>query len=145
MVEPAEFFVVRVPALSFSTLTDWSAGVEAPRAVGAELDGALARDRALLGERLRVLRGRTDIRNALLVASPDLARATLTNKVSARAESALVRYVFRMAARPTPFGLFAAVGVGKVGQRRRCRSRHPATGAGSQRLTAGTWSRCWWR
>jgi hypothetical protein len=37
VLEPADFFVVRVPALPFSTLTDWSAGVEARRAAAAEL------------------------------------------------------------------------------------------------------------
>jgi thiopeptide-type bacteriocin biosynthesis protein len=126
VVEPAEFFVVRVPALPFSTLTDWSAGAEAPRAAAAELDEALAHDRALLGSRLQALCGRTDVSSALFLASPDLVRATVDggapprgdvpNTVPVRAQIALVRYLFRMASRPTPFGLFAACGVGAIGQ-----------------------------
>jgi thiopeptide-type bacteriocin biosynthesis protein len=125
VVEPAEFFVARVPALPFSTLTDWSAGVEAPAAAAAELDEALARDRALLGSRLQALCRRTDIARALFEASPDLVRATteggappLSDAPStfpARAQIALVRYLFRMASRPTPFGLFAACGAGTIG------------------------------
>jgi thiopeptide-type bacteriocin biosynthesis protein len=124
-VEPAAFFVARVPALPFSTLTDWSAGAEAPSAAAAELDEALARDRALLGSRLQALCKRRDISSALLEASPDLVRATndggapplgdVAKTVSVRAQIALVRYVFRMASRPTPFGLFAACGVGAIG------------------------------
>ncbi|MEU2030743.1 lantibiotic dehydratase [Nocardia amamiensis] len=126
VVEPAEFFVARVPALPFSTLTDWSAGVEAPWADAAELDEALARDRALLGSRLQSLCGRIDISSALLEASPDLVRAItdggapplgeIPNTVPVRAQIALVRYLFRMASRPTPFGLFAACGVGAIGR-----------------------------
>jgi lantibiotic biosynthesis protein len=125
IVEPAEFFVLRVPALPFSTLTDWSAGVEAPQAGRDELDGALARDRALLGSRLRALTGRADVAGALLMASPDLVRATTDDAhpgdnpkaVPARAQIALVRYLSRMASRPTPFGLFAACGVGTIATR----------------------------
>jgi thiopeptide-type bacteriocin biosynthesis protein len=123
-VEPAEFFVVRVPALPFSTLTEWSAGVESPLAAPGELDQALAHDRALLGARLQALCERADVRSALLVASPDLARAApdavappsdVLKTVSPRAQIALVRYVSRMASRATPFGLFAACGVGQLG------------------------------
>jgi thiopeptide-type bacteriocin biosynthesis protein len=125
VVEPAEFFAVRVPALPFSTLTDWSAGTEASRATAADLDEALARDRALLGSRLQALYGRTDISSALLEASPDLTGAVtdcaapplgdVGKTIPVRAQIALVRYLFRMASRPTPFGLFAACGVGAIG------------------------------
>ncbi len=146
VVKPAEFFVVRVPALPFSTLTDWSAGARAPRAAAAELDEALAHDRALLGSRLQALCGRPDVSSALLEASPDLMRATTgggaPNSVPVRAQIALVRYLFRMASRPTPFGLFAACGVGAIGSTTSLSIPPPTGGAGTRRSTAQIWMRC---
>lgn len=58
------------------------------------------------------------VRTALAVASPDLAeqleRADGTAR-SARGAAKLLRYLIRMSTRPTPFGLFAGVGLARFG------------------------------
>lgn len=63
------------------------------------------------------------IDEAIFVASPDLDAAidrwlqTPTGRRADATEQALLRYVTRMAARATPFGLLAGSGVGTVGWR----------------------------
>lgn len=114
---PGDFFAIRVPALPFATLLQWAEGIEAPRA-GPELDAALERDRARLQERLRDLIERPAVRGAVFVASPDLDDA-LSGVPAPKAQAALVRYVSRMASRPTPFGLFAGCGIGRIGDQTR--------------------------
>ncbi len=100
------FFVLRTPALPFSTLTEWSAGV----APGA--------DRDVLRERLEAVVRRPEVRTAIRVASPDLAAAVDQPRPGdAKAQGALVRYVSRMAGRPTPFGLFAGSSTGVIADR----------------------------
>jgi lantibiotic biosynthesis protein len=138
-VEPAGFFVLRTPLLPFETLTRLSEGLAAPTALDDPtcLADAWARDRARLREQLQALLRTPVIREAIFIASPDLDRAIdrwLTDPADPRAdatERAVLRYVTRMASRPTPFGLFAGSGVGTlagttclvVGARAECR-RH---------------------
>src|SRR5262249_1935828 len=89
------------------------------------LERAVAADRVRLRERLQGLLSRPEIREALFVASPDLDDALKhwydapESERGARAERALVRYVSRMATRPTPFGLFAATSIGALGEETR--------------------------
>src|SRR5215208_135687 len=56
-----------------------------------------------------------EVRHALAVASPSLLaaldRAGPGDPGSARLEGKLLRYLIRMSTRPTPFGLFAGVGI----------------------------------
>ena len=113
---PDGFFVLRTPALPFSTLSQWAEGVEAPGAGDGDLDSALERDRRMLRERLAAQLERPEVREALFVASPSLFDA-LGPEPSGKGEAAAVRYLQRMASRPTPFGLFAGCGVGWVGER----------------------------
>jgi thiopeptide-type bacteriocin biosynthesis protein len=86
---------------------------EAAAASSPELEAALAADRECLRSRLRQLTERPEILEALFVASPSLFdgleiwRAQPEGKKGQRAERALVRYFYRMAARATPFGLFS--------------------------------------
>ncbi len=94
--------VIRTPVLPFDVLTRW-AGSPDRRAT------------------LRTLVEDPAIREALYVASPEL-EAQIDAWAAAPAEHAaveraLVRYVTRMSARSTPFGLFSAVAVGDVGAR----------------------------
>jgi thiopeptide-type bacteriocin biosynthesis protein len=102
--------VLRTPLLPFDDIERWTAGVD---------------DRALLRERLSSLLERPEIREALFVASPDLVeslaywRRDPTSKKGQRAEHAVVRYLLRMASRPTPFGLFSGCTAGTVGERTR--------------------------
>ena len=119
---PAGFFVLRTPLLPFDTLVALSSELEAPIAADdmAALREAFDRDRMRVRTRLRTLVQIPAIREALFIASPDLDRAIdqwLSNPEGERAaatERALLRYVIRMSARPTPFGLFAGVGVGML-------------------------------
>lgn len=118
-----EFFVLRSPLLAYDDLAAWSSNLEGPSAVGdpEHLDAALAADRARLRSRLAEIVGRPEVRDALYVASPDLDGslgdwlAAPDSRRGRRVERALVRYLERMAARATPFGLFAGCAVGTVG------------------------------
>jgi thiopeptide-type bacteriocin biosynthesis protein len=120
---PSGFFALRTPLLPFDELLAWSGGLEAASAddAPARLEAACAVDRARLRQRLRALFTRPEVREALFVASPDLeGRLDLwlrepEGEPGQKIERALVRYFARMAARATPFGLFAGCSVGTVG------------------------------
>lgn len=120
---PSPFFAFRTPVLPFERFEELAAGAGAPAAVGDPilLEEAVARDRADQRRRLRALVARPEVREALFLASPDLDDALPTwlrepdSKKGQRVERSLVRYVARMTARATPFGLFAASAVGRLG------------------------------
>ncbi|HEX3554829.1 MAG TPA: lantibiotic dehydratase [Thermoanaerobaculia bacterium] len=121
---PAGFFAFRTPLLPFEELESFSAGLEAPGAVGnpdpQALAAALAADRERLRARLAALAARPEVLEAVFLASPSLYdslaawRAAPDSKKGLRAERALLRYVYRMAARATPFGLFSGCSLGPV-------------------------------
>ena len=100
------FFVFRTPALPF-----------------ADVFGAIAdSDSRITRERMLDLLDRSEIREALFLASPDLWDAIdhwrkdpLSDK-GARAEKSLAKYLSRMAFRSTPFGLFAGCSIGRMGK-----------------------------
>lgn len=57
------------------------------------------------------------IRTAIAVASPDLLEAVGRPETSdRRGRGKLLRYLIRMSTRPTPFGLFAGVGLARIGE-----------------------------
>jgi thiopeptide-type bacteriocin biosynthesis protein len=122
-----DFFVLRSPLLPYDDVVTWSSDLEAPRALGdpERLTAALAADRARLRTRLAEIVARPEVRDALYVASPDLDGsyddwlAAPNSRRGRRVERALVRYLERMAARATPFGLFAGCAVGAVGEETR--------------------------
>lgn len=117
----AEEFVLRTPLLAHTVLDAWALGTEIGSAPDERLDDAVARDRELLRARLRELVARAEVREAIYLASPTLDASldewlhardvTTTHKV----ERGIVRYLLRMATRPTPFGLFAGNTVGRIG------------------------------
>jgi thiopeptide-type bacteriocin biosynthesis protein len=115
---PSGFFALRTPLLPWDALARFSAGLERS---DAALDDALERDRAMLTERLRAIVHDPVVREALFVASPsldDALEAWMANAADARGAGVvdiLVRYLGRMAARPTPFGLFSGCSVGTMG------------------------------
>lgn len=122
-VDPSGFFLLRTPLLPFQEILAWSEGllgrvaaIEAPGRLGA----AIAADRALLRARLLEVIARPEVRGAIFVASPSLDEGLARRErgdAGHQGESvppALVRYFLRMAARPTPFGLFAGCTVGAV-------------------------------
>ena len=99
------FFAFRTPALPFADLfTETGADTPATRA------------------RLLDLVARPEVLDALFLASPDLCEAlehwrqAPESEKGQRAERSLMRYLSRMAARPTPFGLFAGCAVGRIGE-----------------------------
>ncbi|WNG15063.1 lantibiotic dehydratase [Cystobacter fuscus] len=126
---PSGFFVLRTPLLPFDELDTWGQGLQAPRLPpGLPLEPALQRDRATLRARLAEMVRRPEVREALFVASPGLhehlerwERAPESER-GVKLERALVRYVSRMAGRPTPFGLFAGYSVGELGEHTRLRT-----------------------
>jgi thiopeptide-type bacteriocin biosynthesis protein len=96
----AEFFLLRTPALPVSSLT----GLRAEFASGKPIhDCALLKD--------------DYVREALFLASRNLYCRSLEGDAAddGRLGLSLARYVYRMAGRPTPFGLFAGVTTGKIG------------------------------
>lgn len=127
----ADFFVLRSPALPLDALSrrppTWL------EALGERLSGTrLEADREALRETLRGLARRETVREAVALASPDLASrldawlaGTLDEAAARGVERSLVKYFSRMSSRCTPFGLFAGVSLG-------------AWGAAS-RLSVGPW------
>src|SRR3954467_6883286 len=121
---PSGFFAFRTPLLPFEELESFSAGLEAPGAMGSPepqaLAAALAADRERLRARLAALAARPEVLEAVFLASPSLYdslaiwRAAPDSKKGLRAERALLRYVYRMAARSTPFGLFSGCSLGQI-------------------------------
>lgn len=122
-LEPANFFALRTPLLPFDEILEWTQGCQAAalNSDAAHLDELLAADRNMLRSELRGLLERPEIREALFLASPDLSQSIpfwLEDPISERGqriEKSVVRYVQRMASRPTPFGLFAGCSVGRLG------------------------------
>src|SRR5262245_24921402 len=134
-LSPADFFVIRTLLLPFAELLHWSTGLRASATVNTNgkadernnLAAALEADRQQLRSSLRSFLERPSIREAIFVASPDLADGLthwLENPESekgVRAQRALLRYLLRMAGRATPFGLFAGCSVGKIGKQSQLR------------------------
>lgn len=116
------FFAWRTATLPFDVVLDWCRDLRGPACPDdpARLAESLADDRRLLRERLRTLLARPDVREALFVASPSLEERTEVwrrdpdGAEGRDVECAIVRYVQRMAARATPFGLFAGCSVGSL-------------------------------
>ncbi|HKQ62734.1 MAG TPA: lantibiotic dehydratase [Candidatus Polarisedimenticolaceae bacterium] len=121
MPVPSGFFVLRTPLLSFDELLAWGAPLSVPSAGDdvASLEVAANEDRARLRAGLAEVYRRPEIREALFLASSALESRLATWEPGADADQdldlALVRYFERMAARPTPFGLFAGITVGALG------------------------------
>lgn len=113
-------FAFRTPTLPFDVLWGWSKDLRAPQAPWADLEAAIESDRESLRQRLREAALRPEIRDALFLASPDLdemidpwLQGGLSGDKRNRVEQSLIRYLSRMASRPTPFGLFAACSTGR--------------------------------
>jgi thiopeptide-type bacteriocin biosynthesis protein len=108
--------------LPADVLVGWSDGLGARAAWerGEALEPVLAADRKLLRERLLGLLSRPEVREAVFIGSPSLDESLAAwhrdpeSERGQRVERALVRYLSRMAARPTPFGLFAGISFGAI-------------------------------
>jgi thiopeptide-type bacteriocin biosynthesis protein len=121
--EPAGFFVLRTPLLPMAEFLAWSEGLNAAASLDdPELfDQAYATDCARLRERLRSIVTRAEVRDALFIASPNIIErlhlwtADPDSERGRKIEQVLVRYFSRMTGRATPFGLFAGVSTGVIG------------------------------
>jgi hypothetical protein len=104
-LESARFFAIRSPLLPFDTLTSWT-----------------GLDRQALREAYRRLLEQPAVRSAVprlsdLDASLAHWHHDPESEKGQATERALTRYLTRMAARPTPFGLCASTAVGTCGTR----------------------------
>lgn len=121
--EPANFFVMRTPALPWDFIEAWGENLFVPASSSepGEISEAVRRDL----RRLR-LALRETIRNPAIFGAIHLASPALSGQLAAwleedgngegdKLESAVVRYLMRMAGRATPFGLFAGQTFGQVG------------------------------
>jgi hypothetical protein len=120
---PSGFFVLSTPLLPFDAFLALAEGLESAAAMDpTALPQAALADRAKIRARLAAIVQRPEVLEALFIASPSLwesAGVWLAEPESERgqkAEPVLLRYVARMAGRPTPFGLFAGCSVGRVGE-----------------------------
>ncbi len=121
-LEASGFFALRTPLAPLAMLIDGRDNLCAPKAFAsrADLDAAIAFDRTIRAAQVRAQLADPSVREALFVASPSLDRAIdvwLTSPNDPRADGALdvvARYLARMAARPTPFGLFSGCSVGTI-------------------------------
>jgi thiopeptide-type bacteriocin biosynthesis protein len=120
-LRPSGFFALRAPLLAFDELARLSDDLVAIGAATESSGSAVAGDLRAVEERLVALVRRAEIREALFVASPSLdaaIEAWLADRTSPRAQGValiVLRYVARMAARSTPFGLFSGCSVGGLG------------------------------
>src|SRR5512140_2673141 len=119
---PSGFFALRTPLLAFEEFLALGAdlrGAATPSEDKERLAEALAADAARQRERLTEILGRPEVLEALFIASPSLEeslgiwRESPDSERGQKVERGLLRYVSRMAARPTPFGLFAGCSVGR--------------------------------
>ena len=132
--QAADFFLLRTPGLPLEALDPSDplpGGAGALEDRGAGPDGGRGALRRILRERVR----RDEVREALALASPDLASrleawlgGTLEAAAARGVERSLLKYLSRMSHRATPFGLFAGVSLG-------------AWGAAS-RLSVAPWRSC---
>ena len=89
--------------------------------LGDGLSGALEADVAQVRSRMERLLARPEVWEAIYLASPSLIdsipawRKAPDSERGQKVEAALLRYVARMATRPTPFGLFAGSGLVHAG------------------------------
>ena len=131
----ASFFVLRTPLLPFEDFLKLSS----PPMGAAEAcsqDAGLAANRA----QLRQWTERTEVQEALWLASPDLLESTARwrdapeSAKRRKLDLALYRYFARMTARATPFGAFAACSVGEIGAGTYLELRAPAASHRCTRL-----------
>lgn len=114
--------VVRTPLLPVRDVLDLGAACTNPGASAEEREQAVVADAAMVRAWITGKLEDPVIREALFVASPDLLAAEPLwkqdpdSKKGRRFETAVYRYLQRMATRCTPYGVFAGVSLGSVGE-----------------------------
>lgn len=120
---PVGFFVLRTPLLPFDEFTKWSKGLEMMTALNdpERREDAYDADCERLRKRLRSIVTRPEVRDGLFLASPNIIERfhlwtdDPNGERGRKIEHVLVRYFSRMTGRATPFGLFAGVSTGILG------------------------------
>jgi len=90
------FFAIRAPRLPLATITQISAGHDEMR------------------QQLQVWLAMPGVEEALYLASPALIDSLNQWRAKPDTKQSLHKYLLRMNSRPTPFGLFSGIGLGKV-------------------------------
>lgn len=104
IIVPADFFVVRTPRLA------------------VEQFKSLPLDESAQNDFLAEWLNQPYIMQALYLASPSFVRRvndwlnTPTDKKNLKTKTTLLKYFIRMSCRPTPFGLFSSISLGRVGK-----------------------------
>ena len=119
-IRPLGYFVLRTPMLAFDALLEWADGMSACTSSDTDSERAIEAECAVLRVRLKRAVSQPHVREALYVASPSTFDAldqwlTTPDLVNDRLERTVSKYFQRMAARCTPFGLFAGYSLGTVG------------------------------
>jgi thiopeptide-type bacteriocin biosynthesis protein len=132
-----DFFMARSPLLPFDTLAGWQGG----SVPAADTKREHAAHRAVLLDRLAALFERREVKEALFLASPELEGRVDAWLVGKAPDAALVRvltaYFTRLASRQTPFGTFAGVSLGNIGEHTRIEIGPLSTYAAHARLGMG--------
>jgi thiopeptide-type bacteriocin biosynthesis protein len=117
------FFALRTPLLPIEDFLALSQGLTFSRSLrdGGNVASAVGFDRKLLSSRLQQFVERSEVREALWLASPEFFAALSIwrqypeSQKGQKLEQSLYRYIARMTSRPTPFGLFAGCSLGTIG------------------------------
>ena len=116
---PADFYLIRTPALSAHTFRYLSSTEIEEDISTANLSSWLQTQREATQQRLLDMGTRPQIEQAICVASASLHerlaqihRGVVHPSRAKKALSSLLRYLIRMSTRPTPFGLFSGVALG---------------------------------
>lgn len=119
LFQPSEFFVLRTPLLAFDRLVEWADRAD-KSAVTESADAYLVCRRRLLDGLAELVRSEA-VSEAIFIASPtvheSLTKSLESGDIGDHLAATLVKYIQRIAARPTPFGLFAGISVGRMGDR----------------------------
>ena len=127
-----DFFVMRTPALPRCRYDRWTEQGLSAQTIDQELENLRLALKAQLED--------PGVREAIYLASPSLfERLRYWHKdpgseKGQKAEDAVTRYFTRMTHRPTPFGLFAAVSLGKIGDQTALKADPPAEDRRHSRL-----------
>lgn len=118
----SEFFVLRTPLLPFDDFLAWTDGLDINAETHGSAETSGRQQQALAAERLGQLVRRPEVLEAIRLATPEFAAkceldlADSTASLDDRALRTLGKYISRMSGRPTPFGSFATIAVGEIGQ-----------------------------
>lgn len=115
----ASFFAIRTPLLSNSALAETVKPANGILCTEMPLDTWQVAMEVARGRMLSLVK-RSEVREAIFLASPDLESQiddwVNDPRANSRIERSLFRYLTRMSNRPTPFGLFAGCQVGEIAE-----------------------------